>query len=314
MSAARRFDRLVKCYPPSWQARYGDELTALLEDINSDASLSIGKRLSVVRGGLVERVRASGFSREADSAAQVRAGALLVLCAWAAFMVAGSAFAKYLEHWDLATPASARWLPADAVTAVTCAAAVAVGLVALGALTLVRPVARAVRAHGWGRLGRATALAALLVATALAATGGLVLLAHSQTGAERNGGSVLYTAAGGIWACIVLSALFASTRAAVVAAGRVELRGALRALESICALGVFLCMAVVLAGTVTWWAVVAERAPGFLGTSLGPLGTWGSVAPPAMIGITALMLVALVAAGAGASRIVGARHGVGADG
>ena len=103
----------------------------------------------------------------------------------------------------------------------------------------------------------------------------------------------------------------ACTRAAVVAAGRVELRGALLRAEAAFALGVASCMAVVLAGAVTWWAAVAQHAPGFLATRLGPIGTWGSVVPPVMVGISAVMLVALAVAGAGAWRIVGALRSAG---
>lgn len=311
MSAPDRFTRLVARYPVSWRERYGDELEALLEDTYGDGPVPLGQRLSLLRGAWVEHVRASGFSSDATRAERVRGGALVVLCAWAVFMASGSAFAKYLEHWDLATPAGARWLPATAITVVTCAAIVAVALVATGAMALAVPVARSVRAEGWGMLGRAMRVALLLVAVALVAGVAVIFTAHGQTAAERNGGSWIYLSAGGAWGVLLLAALAACTRAAVVAAGRIELRGAILRVEAASALGVFLCMAVVLAGTATWWATIALHAPRFLETSLGPVGTWGSVVPPVMVGITAAMSVALLAAAAGAARVLGALRSAG---
>jgi hypothetical protein len=306
MTRATRFDRLLGWYPDSWRERYGDELAALLEETYGERPIPLRQRASLLKGALVEHVHASGFSANAEPEARVRAGALLVLCSWAVFMVVGSAFAKYLEHWDLATPAGARWLPADAVDAVTWAAALAVALIALGALLVAVPVARSVRTEGWGDFGRAMGVAAVLVAIALAATGAVVLLASTQvhhSSPSRGGFGAL-----GVWSLTLLAALAACVRAAIAAAGRVKLRGALLRAEASCALGVFLCMVMVLAGTATWWAAIALHAPSFLGTSLGPFGTWGSVAPPVMIGITGAMLVALLAAAAGAWRILGAHH------
>lgn len=311
MSLTRRFDRLVDRYPAAWRARYGDELAALLEDTYGDGGVPLRQRMSLLRGALVEHVRASGFSPGARPAARVRSGALLVLCGWAVFMVVGSAFAKYLEHWDLATPAGARWLPGAAVTAVISAAVIAVALVALGASALAMPVMRSVRAEGWGPLGRTVRIAAVLVGAAIVATGAIVLFAHGQTAAQRNGGSWGYTGAGGMWALLLLVALAACVRAAMAAAGRVELSGVLLRIEATSALGVFACMAVVLAGTATWWVAMALRAPGFLGNSLGAIGTWGSVVPPVMVGITGVMLVALLAGAVGAWRIVGALRATG---
>ncbi len=306
MSKSRRFLRLVRWYPAHWRGRYGDELVALMEDTYGDRPIPLRQRASLLRAALAEHVRASGLSPDAGRAARVRAGSLLVLCAWGVFMVAGAAFAKYLEHWDLAVARGARRIPADAVTAVTGAAVLAVALVATGALALAGPVARSVRSEGWGTLGRTMRAAAVLVVVALVATGAVILFAHSHAATARNGGVGTDLGVGGAWVITLLGALAACTRAAVAAAGRVELRGALLRAEATSALGVFVCMIVVLVGTATWWACVAVHAPRFLQTSLGPLGMGGSVAPPVMVGITGAMLVALLAAAVGIWRIVGA--------
>ncbi len=306
MGAPGRFDHLVGRYPASWRARYGGELAALLEDTYGDGSVPLRQRLSLLRAALTEHARASGFAPGAVPAQRARTGALVVLCAWSFFMVSGSVFAKYVEHWDLATPVNERWLPDHAVTAVIYAATLGGALVALGALALALPVARSVRAEGWGRLGRAMRDTAVLVMVALLTSGAVILFAHSQASAERNGGAWIFSVAGAVWGMTLLAALVACTRAAVVAALRIELRGALLRAEAVSALGVFLCMGVVLAGTTTWWVATALHAPRFLQSSLGPLGTWGSVVPPVMVGITAAMLVAVLTAGIGAWRVVGA--------
>jgi hypothetical protein len=305
MHAPNRFDRIVRRYPRQWRARYGEELTALLEDTYGSGPVPLRQRVSLVRGAFVEHLRGSAFTPGPRRESRVRSGALIVLCGWAVFMVAGSAFAKYFEHWDLATPAAARRVPADAITILTFAAVIAVTLIALGAVAVVGPVARAIRSQGWGDLGRAMLVAGSLLVLAAVATGGAVLLAHSQTSTERNA-SWVDTAVGGIWGLVLLAALAGCTWAAVAAASRIELRGALVRLEATCAIGVFVCMAVGLAGTVTWWVAIARHSPRFLENALGPVGTWGSVAPPVMIGIALVMFAAMLTAAAGVWRIVGA--------
>ncbi len=52
------------------------------------------------------------------------------------FIVAGSAFAKYTEHWPLATPPVDHWLPATGMASVQAAAAVGVLILVMAGLAL----------------------------------------------------------------------------------------------------------------------------------------------------------------------------------
>ncbi len=94
----------LRWYPRSWRARYGDELTALLDD-EYGSCMPVRIRLSLVSGGLRQRARQSGLTGDAVSATEgVRVGALVVLAAWTDFVIAGASFAKFSEHFDEALP------------------------------------------------------------------------------------------------------------------------------------------------------------------------------------------------------------------
>ncbi len=132
----RANDPRLRWYPRSWRARYGDELTALLDDeYGSSASARI--RLSLVSAGLRQRARQSGLAGDAVPAADgVRTGALVILGAWVAFVVAGASFAKFSEHFDEALPRSlgAHHVPDLAFTVLQAMAGAASVLVLAGAL------------------------------------------------------------------------------------------------------------------------------------------------------------------------------------
>ena len=131
---SRGNDPRLRWYPRSWRARYGDELAALLDD-EYGRSAPARIRLSLVSGGLRQRARQSGLTGDAVPAADgVRAGALVVLVAWIAFVVAGASFAKFSEHFDEALPHSlgAHHVPDLAFTVLQALAGAASILVAAG--------------------------------------------------------------------------------------------------------------------------------------------------------------------------------------
>jgi len=85
MSRADRFERLIRWYPPTWRARYGVEFVALLEDTHGQGDVPWRERLAIAKSGSVERARSAGLL--GDSAGpdeRIRAGSLLILCAWVA--------------------------------------------------------------------------------------------------------------------------------------------------------------------------------------------------------------------------------------
>ena len=90
-------------------------MTALLEDSYATASdVPVRARLGLVRRGLAERAREAGFIGSAlEPAQELRAGAVLVLCGWPLFLIAGAVFGKFADNWWTGTPAVDR-LPASA--------------------------------------------------------------------------------------------------------------------------------------------------------------------------------------------------------
>lgn len=88
MSAARTTARLLRFYPRSWRDRYGEELAQVIVE-SSGEHVPWQVCLDVVRAGCRERLRASGLSGDGAPHDQIRGGALLVLCAWALFVIAG---------------------------------------------------------------------------------------------------------------------------------------------------------------------------------------------------------------------------------
>ena len=115
--------------------------------------LPLSARLSMVRSGTVERLRSGGIvGSSVDPDTRVRGASLLVLCAWGVFIVAGSAFAKYTEHWPLATPQVDHWLPATAMAAVQAAAAVGVLIVIMAGLACLPALVEFIRSEGWHAL------------------------------------------------------------------------------------------------------------------------------------------------------------------
>jgi hypothetical protein len=126
---------VLRWYPAAWRKRYGREFTDLLIDTYADRPLTGRAHLALIRSGLIERVRYSdAFGRRARPEDQVRAGALTVWFAWACFVVAGGAFAKYSEHWEVVTPSAHRALPEAAMTLLRVSAFVGAGLCAAAAM------------------------------------------------------------------------------------------------------------------------------------------------------------------------------------
>ena len=142
-------DQRLRWYPRQWRARYGDELAALLDEEYGD-HLPVSARFGLVTGGLRQRARASGLAGDSVPAPErVRAGALVVLAAWIAFVVAGGSFAKLSEHFDEALPHAMEThrLPDLAFLVVQITAGVASILVAVGSAPRA-PCLRAVPASG----------------------------------------------------------------------------------------------------------------------------------------------------------------------
>jgi len=298
-------DPRLRWYPPSWRARYGDELIALLDD-EYGGHLPTLVHLGLVTGGLRQRARQSGLTGDSAPAADgVRAGALVVLAAWVAFIIAGASFAKFSEHFDEALPhsMSAHRLSDLAFTVLQTVAGVASILVVFGALLAAPAFLRYLRAGGWpsvrGHFLRALACTGLTVAVTVP----LVEWAHHLTPHQRNGGLHLYGTLFLIWAALIVMTLTLWTVVAIVAGNRVVFSKTILIAEAILAVVVAVAMVVMVGATAVWWGAMAKDAPAFLNASPG--GVPGSPWDVWLVATVALMVVAM---GTGAIGVVrGAR-------
>jgi hypothetical protein len=297
-------DQRLRWYPVSWRARYGDELAILLDD-EYGGHLPTLVRLSLVTCGLRQRARQSGLTGDLASAAdRVRTGALVVLAAWSAFVIAGASLAKFSEHFDESLPhrTDAHRVPDLAFTVLQTVAGVASALVVAGALLAVPAFARFLRAGGWasvrGHFGRALACTTVTAA----ATVLLFFWAHHLTPHQRNSGFHWYGAMFLIWAALIAITFTFWTAAAVASARRVELPMAILTAEAALSASVAVAMAVMVCATAVWWGAMAKDAPTFLMASPG--GAAGSSWDIWLISTVALMAVAMVTAAAGVVREV----------
>ncbi|MBV8561089.1 MAG: hypothetical protein JO050_09955, partial [Acidimicrobiia bacterium] len=204
MKPARR-DRtkLLRWYPPAWRERYGEELLALIEDDVGEGKPDFRLRLSLVGHGLAERIREAGSARPSPSEDRaLRGGSLVVLVAWAAFIVGGAGFSKTAEHFDAAVPAQTHILPQLSFDVVVIAAVLAGLVVVAGAAIAVPAFVRLVWAGRWPELRGHVMRAGLVTATTVALTIPLSLWAHTLTDSQRNGASTGYGMAFLAWVAL----------------------------------------------------------------------------------------------------------------
>jgi hypothetical protein len=169
-NAAKRAQRLLRCYPPAWRARYGDEFTQLLIDDMSERPRSMTRTADVVRSGLLARLAGAGLAGDTlEPRQQLRAGLAAVGVALTAFLAFGVAIWSQLAiDWQWSAPDA----PATKTAMVVMWGAV-IAFVVLGVLAAVPVV--------WS-LGRACATGdarGLLVPAAIVALGLIVLIAGS---------------------------------------------------------------------------------------------------------------------------------------
>ena len=297
-------DPRLRWYPPSWRIRYGDEFVALLEDQYAD-HLPASARLGLFTGGLRERGRQSGLTGDSvPEGDRIRAGALVVLIAWAAFVVAGANFAKFSEHFDEALPhAAGSHHVADLAFAVIQTVAFVAGIfVVAGALLAVPAFVRFVRAGGWPELRGHFLRALATTGITLVVTVPLLVTAHHLTSHQRNGGLHWYGALYLIWAALIVLTLTLWTVLIVAAAIRMQFSTLILAAEALLSVFVAIAMVVMVGATAIWWGAMANYAPTFL--SGGPAGTVSSGWDLWLVVTVAAMALAMGIAALGAIREV----------
>ena len=259
--SASRSTRWIRWYPAAWRERYGEELLALVEDSYGTDGPPLRVRLGLRRSGAVQHLREATLVDPVDRSDQVRSGALLVLCAWAMFIIAGAAFAKFSEQWDVSVSSGAHGLPTAAYDAVQWAGSAGTAIVAVAALIAIPGVVRLVRAGGFGPVRAPMRRAVIAAAITAATTLGVVVWAHHLSAHDRNGGSWAYVALGTVWALMICTSIVLCTAAVVAAASRIEVSDRTWRVYRVLAVGLALAMVTIAAGTIAWWASLASRAP-----------------------------------------------------
>lgn len=301
MSAARTRGLLLRCYPPAWRARYGDELEELIVESSRGRRAPVRIWSNVALAGWRERLRASGLTGDdVPPGERSRAGTLLVLCAWALFVIGGMIVQKASEHWQSATPASSQGLPAGAFDALVVAAALGSVLVLAGVACVCPSLVAFMRGGGWREIRGVVLRASLVTVPTVAVTVALLVWAHRLSSEQRNGHDSAYLLGFGAWGLLIVACLVAWTVAGVATARRLAFSASLLRLEAWLAAAVSATMAAMTIATAVWWAAVASAAPWFF--TGRPVGTSTSALVPQLLLAMLLMLIATPLAIAGALR------------
>jgi hypothetical protein len=302
------FERLLRWYPPRWRARYGGELLALLEDMYVTASrVPRLQRLHLARSGLAERAREAGIVGSSQGPdVRLRGGAVLILCGWALYIVAGAVFGKVADRWSTESSHVGHWVAASGFELVALACGAGCLVVLLAALLALPPFVRFLQAGSWREVRRPISLAVVSVITSVVLFGLLVARAHGMSAHGRNGGDPFYGALFVFVGLMGFAAVGCATAAAVSVACKVELSRRMLRTLGFMAIGLVGIMGLTLVSLVTWWASEAVHSPAFLAQVIGngvPFNS--SVAPPTLTASGLLMTVGLALGLAGLSRIVG---------
>jgi hypothetical protein len=250
-------------------------MVVLLEDQLGDGRAPVRLRLSLVRHGLAERAReCNPFPVAGSRDARWRRGSLVVLVAWAAFMVGGAGFSKASEHFDQAVPAGSRLLPDLAFTIVAIGGVFGGCLVLAGAALAMPAFVVYLRAGGWPTVAPHFVRAVAVSAAAIGATIPLLVWAHRLSDTQRDGANSVYSVAFLGWVLLGALALSCWTTVAVSIGRHVELPGSILRLQAALATAVTATMLVTCVAGFTWWAAIAHEAPWLLHSTAA--GTNGS--------------------------------------
>ena len=274
----RRTDlsRLLAWYPPAWRERYGEEFVAMMEDELDSRPATIAYRVSVAWSGLHERGHGVGLLGDSVvPAQQARAGSLLVLCSWTAFVLAGARYSQLSEHFARAMPVgtgSLAQLSFDGVVVLAVAGAVAV---ATGAAVALPSFTRFLKNGGWTRLRRKVTVAVGLSVLLVALVVPFLIWAHRLSWVQRNGANGAYSGTFVGLALLAAGVLAQWTAVGVTAARHVEFGSRVLRVEATLAVVLATVMAAITGATAIWWGSVGREAPWFLqgtpnGTSVSP--------------------------------------------
>jgi hypothetical protein len=303
VSAARTSARLLRVYPPAWRRRYGEELQAVIVQASDGGRVSWRIRLNVLSAGTRERIRAAGLEPDGSPADRVRASALLILCAWALFVLGAMVVGKSSEHWQDAVPSGGSSLASVAYTVLVVAACCGSALVLGGLAAAVPSFVRFLRIGGWRPVRRPLGRAAVFAGALVAATAVLALWGASLDSHQREGGDFAYAIAFVAWALWLVATIATLTAAAVAIAKQVEFPDRVLRLEAWLGAGTALAMATISAAAIVWWVALADAAPWFFSGHTAAEG--GSALSPQLFVAVAIMVVGTLLGGWGARQALG---------
>jgi hypothetical protein len=282
---ARRW--LLRLYPAAWRARYGEEFAALLDL----APLSLWTVLDILLGALDARWLTRSW-RIAGMTNRLRRSEITIFCAYIAFVVAGSGYAKIVEYDDFHDATRSFPLIGAAFNTLVVAAYVALAAVVIGGAPLAFAAARAaLAARRWGTL-------ALLAAPVLAlgALFGFVLLLTRVIGPAIHAGNGATQAnyhLGVALGIFYLLCAAGSTAAVAAAIARSEIAPGLYRFARIPAAVATLGMLVVTVALLVWGLSLRASVPSLFNGNGGLMASNTALNWLAQLG--AMALAALVA-------------------
>jgi hypothetical protein len=306
---ATHFEKTLRWYPATWRARYGDDLVAFMEDTYGDGRPPVRSRLGLARAGMVEHLADLGFAwRDQTPVERLRGGSLLVLCAWALFVIGGAIFAKATDNWvvfwSISNPHQSRWLPTVGFDAVAGAAALGAGVIAVGAACALPAFLRFLGAGRWSEVRPAIWRAVIVTAMTVGVGAGVKAWSQQLDFVQRNGGYWPYGVAFLVLGALIVATVVSWTAATLQTVRRLELPAPVLRFEGRLALLLALVMTVIISGTVVWWSVVAIHTPRFLsGSTSGPVG---NPVPVNLLVAGLCMAAGLAIAVRGVGRVAGA--------
>jgi hypothetical protein len=182
--AGRQVARLLRWYPRSWRARYGEEFAELLLAEFAEEPRSRRRTADIVVSGMLARCTSAGLtSHELRPAEQIQYGVATLCCALAAFLTFGVAMlAQLATGWQWAAPRSASAQGGSVAMSIAGACLVLIGLMAAV------PVAWRAAATAVGRRdGRLARSAGLMLASGAVLAGGTLHFQNSWPGTGGTG-------------------------------------------------------------------------------------------------------------------------------
>jgi hypothetical protein len=291
----------LKWYPRKWRERYGDEFVAYLDDELAGRRPTLRFLFSIALGAARERGHASGLlGAEHAPVTQVRAGSLLIFCAWSVFMFAGASFSKLSEHSAQAMTNGTGSLARIGFDVVASCGALGMILVLVGACVAL-PSFIALLRDDWPSIRPRVLVALFSTTSVVGVLVPLAIWAHHLTESQRNGSDGAYSAAFVVWAILIALTLVSWDRMVVQCVSMMNLSPRVLRVEAQLAAAVSLMMVAITVGAALWWVDVARNAPWFLqGTTSA---TASSPLTPNLIVTLGLMLGAACLGAFGVRRI-----------